>query len=298
MNRVFVLGNATIDVVMNSARLPSPGETLLAEGMVRCAGGKGLNQALSAANAGAVCVFAAPIGRDSEGAYLRDTIAGYPAVSANWIAMPYPTDYSSIWVAGSGENMIMSSARCAHALTPSQARAALADLAEGDALLVQGNLTAETTLEALGLARARAATTLLNTAPLAWDMRPCLALCDVAIANAVECSLIVGSADATALRAAGAGTALVTLGAEGASVAEATGIAHVSAPRVAAIDTAGAGDVFAGVVAALLVAGRSISFAAQAAVHAASLSVARRGTTASFPTPAELATIFTDLDAA
>ncbi|MCA3261294.1 MAG: ribokinase [Telmatospirillum sp.] len=297
MNRVFVLGNATIDVVLNAARLPGPGETCLAEGMVRCAGGKGLNQALAAANAGANCVFAAPIGSDSEAAYLRETVAGFHTISARWIAMPHPTDHSSIWVAGSGENMILSSAHCARALTSSQARTALADLAQGDTLLVQGNLTAESTREVLGLARARGAITLLNTAPIAWDMRACLALCDVVLANAVECALLVGSADASALRAAGAGTAIVTLGAKGATVAGAGGLEQVSAPPVAAIDTAGAGDVFAGVVAALLCEGRDIRFAAQAAVHAASLSVTRRGTTASFPTCDEMAAILANLDA-
>lgn len=296
MNRVFVLGNATIDVVLNAARLPNPGETLLAEHMVRCAGGKGLNQALAAANAGATCVFAAPIGNDSDGMYLRETVAGFPAIAARWIAMPHPTDHSSIWVAGSGENMILSSAHCAHTLTPSHARAALADLAQGDMLLVQGNLTAEATFEALGLARARGAATLLNTAPLAWDMRPCLALCDVVMANAVECSMIVGSADASALRAACAGTAIVTLGETGAAIASTAGLTHVSAPHVEAIDTAGAGDVLAGVAAALLCAGRPILFAAQAAVNAASLSVTRRGTTASFPTRAEMTAILSDLD--
>jgi ribokinase len=298
MSRVFLLGNATIDVVLNAARLPSPGETLLADDMVRCAGGKGLNQALAAANAGAACVFAAPIGNDSEAAYLQKTLAEYPAISARWITMPHPTDHSSIWVAGSGENMILSSSFCARALTPSQARIALADLAQGDTLLVQGNLTAETTLEALALARARGAVTLLNTAPLAWDMRPCIALSDVVLSNTVECSMIVGSTDASALRTACAGTAIVTLGAQGAAVAGTAGIAQVSAPRVAAIDTAGAGDVFAGVVAALLCSGQSIPFAVQAAVNAASLSVTRRGTTASFPTRAEMLTILSSLNKA
>lgn len=298
MNRVFVLGNATIDVVLNAPRLPNPGETLLADNMVRCAGGKGLNQALAAANAGAACVLAAPIGSDSDAAFLQDTIARFPDIAARWIAMPHPTDHSSIWVAGSGENMILSSANCARALTTAQARMALADLAAGDALLVQGNLTAEATLAALALARERGAVTLLNTAPLAWDMRPCLALCDVVLANAVECALLVGSADAAALCAAGAKTACVTLGAQGAAIAGPLGLAHVSAPRVAALDTAGAGDVFAGVVAALHCAGRSTVVAAQAAVRAASLSVTRRGTTASFPTRAEMASILSDLDAA
>ena len=71
---------------------------------------------LAAAIAGADCVFAGPIGCDSDAAYLKETVAGFPTVAARWIEMPHPTDHSSIWVAGSGENMILSSARCAHAL--------------------------------------------------------------------------------------------------------------------------------------------------------------------------------------
>ena len=76
MSRVLVIGNATIDVVQRVARLPSAGETLLGAPPARCAGGKGLNQAIAAARAGAAVTFVAPIGDDAEGQTLRTTLAG------------------------------------------------------------------------------------------------------------------------------------------------------------------------------------------------------------------------------
>jgi ribokinase len=64
MTRVLAFGNATVDIIQRIARFPAKGETLLAEGLLRCPGGKGLNQAVAAARARASTTLVAPIGRD------------------------------------------------------------------------------------------------------------------------------------------------------------------------------------------------------------------------------------------
>jgi sugar/nucleoside kinase (ribokinase family) len=75
MSQVLVLGNATLDVIQRVARLPLPGETVLAQGLTRCAGGKGLNQAVAASRTGAATRLAAPAGRDADAAFVAAALA-------------------------------------------------------------------------------------------------------------------------------------------------------------------------------------------------------------------------------
>lgn len=292
MSRVIVLGNATIDLILDVDRLPAPGETLLAGGLLRCAGGKGLNQAIAAARAGAGTTLIAPVGDDADAAFLRSVVESEGSgLTPQWQVTDRPTDLSTIWVASSGENAIVSSAACARALTPSQAEELLAGLAPRDLLLLQGNLTAATTFAAMRRGRAVGARVVLNTAPIDWDMREALALADVVIANEPEALALTGAegrAAVSALREAGPAVAVLTLGERGALVDEGQGVTTVPAPKVIAIDAAGAGDVMVGVLVAELAALRPMTEAVALAVAAASLSVTRRGTVPSFPTPSEI----------
>jgi ribokinase len=289
---VFVLGNATLDVIQHVERLPKPGETLLARSLQRCGGGKGLNQALMAARSGASVRLAAPLGDDADGLWLRRQLETESGLTCTWIAVPAPTDMSAIWVDDGGRNVIVSSAAAAMSLTPAHAIQALADMTAADLLLVQGNLSLATTEVALRLARDRGARTLLNTAPIAWDMRPLLRFCSLVIANEVEAEELAARPAAEAsdwLRAAGAAAVIVTLGGQGALVDDGTAQEILSAPQVAVVDTSGAGDVLVGVLAAELAAGRPLLGAAGLAIAAASLSVTRAGTTSSFPSAADMA---------
>jgi ribokinase len=291
MSRVFVLGNATVDIILDVARLPAPGETLLAGGLLRCAGGKGLNQAVAAARAAAPTTLVAPVGEDADAALLRATLTPEGGLDVRWRTVAQPTDVSTIWVAASGENAIVSSAACARALHPGDVADLLGDLESADVLLVQGNLTAATTLAAMLHGRDNGARVVLNTAPIAWDMSEALALADIVVANEPEASALTGRTGEAAVRAllaAGPASAVLTLGARGALLASDRGVAAIPAPMVAAIDTAGAGDVMVGTLAAEVAARREILDAVALAVSAASLSVSRRGTSPSFPTPSEI----------
>ncbi len=290
MGLVHVIGNATVDLIQRVARLPRPGETLLASGMTRCAGGKGLNQAVAAARTGAKTRLTAPVGRDAEAAFLADAIAAEKGLVADWLTHPAATDLSVIWVAEGGENAIVSSADCARSLSPQQAEQACEGLGAGDILLMQGNLTAETTCAAARAAAGRGARCILNTAPIAWDMRDALPLFDIVIANAGEAAALSdGSGDPVgALLGQGVELAIITLGPQGVMVGAKSGAQLIPAPKVTAIDTAGAGDVFAGTLAGLLAQGADLPEAAAVAVRAASLSVTRQGTTLAFPTCAEI----------
>jgi ribokinase len=292
MRRVFVVGNATLDCVQTVARLPQPGETLLCDSLQRCAGGKGLNQAIASARTGAPTVLVAPVGDDSDGALLRKTVADEAGLEARWIASDEPTDYSAIWVSADAENVILSSAAAARGLSRPQVFRKLEDFQAGDLLLMQGNLPAALTAATAGNARHRGGMLILNTAPIAWDMEPVLGLFDIVVANAGETRALVGSCgrDGAADLGARAGRmAVVTLGAEGAIMWRQGETMAVEAPQVEAVDTAGAGDVLAGALAGGLACGLDIEMALRAAVAAASVAVTRRGTVPSFPSRAEMA---------
>ncbi|TFF24806.1 ribokinase [Jiella endophytica] len=291
MTTVHVLGNATVDVVQRVGRLPAPGETLLSAGLERCAGGKGLNQAVAAARAGARTRLNAPIGKDADATFLRDALCGEAGLSVEWRVLEAPTDISSIWVSADGENMIVSSAASATGLAAAEALAALSAMEEGDILVLQGNLSAETTMAAASFARDRGARVILNTAPIAWDMRPLLPLADVLVANGPEARHITGLSTAEAVQALlghGCRTVVVTRGAEGAWLGNGDGLVALSAPKVSPVDTAGAGDVAVGTLAAMLAEGLALSEALGIALKAASLSVTRPGTMPSFPTADEI----------
>ncbi len=292
MSCVTVFGNATVDLLQRVAAFPRPGETVLSEGTERCAGGKGLNQALAASRAGASVRLIAAIGEDTDGAFLRTALASEDGLTVDWCMTAAPTDMSSIWIADTGENMIVSSAACARGLREDEALAMLAPVAPGDVLVLQGNLTDFMTMAAARFGRARGARVILNTAPIAWDMRPLLQVVDIIVANQPEARSLTGEAGEAALTqllAFGAGCAVVTHGAAGAMFSTGSSIATIPAPAVEAIDTAGAGDVTVGTLAAGIAAGEPVANALSLAIAAASLSVTRPGTSPSFPTRAEMA---------
>jgi ribokinase len=289
---VLVIGNATVDISFEVERLPRPGETLLARSRTVDAGGKGLNQAIAARRAGAAVRYLAAIGDDPAGQVLRDRLAA-EGLLADLLVRPGPSDESIICLAPGGDNCIVSTDAMAKSVSFEDATGHLAALASGDILLMQGNLSRATTAGCLEQARACRVKTLLNPAPIAFDYAGLWPLVDCAIVNQVEDRELTGETEpraaAAALRAAGAGRVVVTLGADGALIVDAIGEATIPAEPVAAIDTTGAGDVFCGVLAAGLDLGLDALSAARWAVRAATLSVTRRGTTAAFPSADQLA---------
>jgi len=289
---VHVVGNATVDITYRVRQLPRPGETLLAFERRIDAGGKGLNQAIAAARASAEVRLIAAIGADPASAVLRDRLAGETDLEALLLEAPFVSDESLIIVADGGENAIVSTHACATWLDGDRALAALGVLAAGDTLLLQGNLSVAATAACLDYGRARGLRTVFNPAPLHDDVGPLLHLVDLVIVNEVEATTIAGIEDpgaaAAAIRAHSGGSVLLTEGAGGCRLFRGDAERHFPAPPVRAVDTAGAGDVFTGVVTARLAQGASLEAATGLAVRAAALAVTRPGTSGSFPMRREI----------
>jgi ribokinase len=173
----------------------------------------------------------------------------------------------------------------------------------GDVVLVGHEIPTETATEALRLARAAGATTILNPAPATGVTLDMLALGDIVTPNegeAAELLAIQGDTEAMGpeplARLAGGGLVLITLGSRGAVLVGADGQERLPAPAVTVVDTTGAGDTLNGALAAGLAAGLSATEAARRAVVAASLAVTRAGAREGMPTAGELEVALTRAD--
>lgn len=293
MSRVLVLGNAGMDLSLRVPRLPRPGETLMAGSFTRAPGGKGLNQAVTAARAGAETWFLAPIGGDPDGRFIAELLAAEGFASLRLITVPNAaTDVSFILVGADAENSIVTAGPCADALDEALAAEFASGAAPGDVMLLQGNLPLASTLTAACKAAGRGGRVLLNPAPLRWRVTPVLAHCAAVVANQGEAAEITGHADpweaATALRAMGPMLAVVTLGAAGCLYADPAGEHALPAVPAQAVDTTGAGDTFCGVLGACLARGWPASDSLAAAQRAAAITVGRPGAYAALPRREEL----------
>ena len=311
MGKVVILGVFVADTAYRAARQPRMGETILGLSFALGPGGKGSNQAVASAMAGAETHFISRLGRDpfAEMALATWAKAGViPAVSQH--ADSY-TGAAYIFIeAATGNNAIIVSPGAAAqiAVADVEAQAALISVADVDAqaALIAGADVFVTQLEqpipvalhALRLARAAGVRTILNPAPAATLPAGMLGYCDYVTPNESEAEGLTGIkvtgvetavVAARALRAAGAGAAIITLGENGALYHDATQTLHV--PAIIAgpvVETTGAGDAFNGGFAAALAGGADPITSVRFGAATAGISVTRPGTAPSMPARAEI----------
>jgi ribokinase len=294
--RIWVIGNAAVDESLTVEAWPAPGMSVFAANTGRDLGGKGANQALILARCGVDVGFLTLVGDDEAGAWVLATLAAEGIADLRASRTATGTDRSVILVGPAGENAIVTTVDCAASLTPDDVRAALVGATPGDALLVQGNLTLEATRAALSGARAGGLATAFNPSPIRDGFAALLPLVDLLIVNLHEARSLSGEGDpsaaAKALRRAGAGVVVVTLGGDGVLAETADGSITVPAAAAEVVDTTGAGDTFAGVLIARWTrAGVLRPADVAAAAAAAAITVGRRGTRAAFPSREELAAL-------
>jgi ribokinase len=251
---VCVVGSLNIDLVTTVETHPQPGETVRGTGLDRLPGGKGANQALAAARAGARTLLCGRIGADGTG--YRDGLAerGVDCAGVRTVA-DTPSGHALIAVDGHGENTIIVIPGANAALTPADVDGHAAAISAADVLLLQLEIPMAAVLRAAEVARRAGVRVLLNPSP--WSVPPAELL-------AVADPLVVNEHEAARLPAGGAGSVCVTLGDRGARWGELT------APAVPGdvVDTTGAGDSFAGALAAALAAGESEADALRLAIAA------------------------------
>jgi ribokinase len=265
-----VVGNACLDVTYHLDRLPTPGETLVAREVVTDLGGKGLNQAIAASRAGAEVHLIAAVGNDATAGKIKAALHEEGMDEGGLIVAEGMGDESLLLLDPQGENLIVSHTERARALTPSQVESSMV---RGELLLLQGNLSQETTFHAMKLARAANMRIAVNPSPFQdWfkNMPPV----DLIIANQGE---------ADALGRMRSDIAVVTLGRQGCRLRRGDGEVTIQAPQIRAVATSGAGDVFAGTFVAEWLLSGEPERAARLAVAAASDKATRHGTLSAFP---------------
>jgi ribokinase len=284
---ILVIGNCTVDLSFMVPRFPRAGETLLASDKAMDLGGKGANQAVAAGRFGADARLAAPIGRDPDGEWAVRRLAGEGIGHDDLLRTSAATDLSLIYITPDGENSIVSSHGAAASASVDWVQAIVGAASEGTILLMQGNLSLETTRAALKAARERGLTTVLNPAPIQYAYDNIFPFTDILVLNETEAMDLGGEAEpiasAKALHSSGISTVIVTLGARGAVAFTDKETIEIASSPVVALDTVGAGVVFCGTLVATLGRKTSVHLAMRVAVDAATLSVTRRGTQSAFP---------------
>jgi ribokinase len=293
---VVVIGSYVQDLAFRCARFPSAGETVVGT-FALGPGGKGSNQAVAAARAGAPTCFIGAVGDD---AFATEARRFYRAerIDVRFAIKPrHATGTAAIMVNASGENEIVVALGANAALSARDLDSRL--LRDARVVVVQHETDLATNAYALRLARRAGVTTILNPAPMRADFdRAVLEHVDVLIPNESEFAALTGTklrspspARFHALcRALGVPTVIVTLGARGCFVSQPAGHAYIPGRRdLDVVDTTGAGDAFVGGFAAGLVkfSGDTLA-AARFANAAAALSVTKHGTSSSMPRAAEI----------
>ena len=297
---LVVIASSMVDMICYADVLPSAGQTITGTDFVLGFGGKGANQAVMARRLGSEVHLTACLGDD---VFAHMALDHYGREGLDLDGVRTVPDVTSgvapIWVDSTGENRIVVVPGANAHLSSEQAAEAVERPAQVDVVLSQMEVPQRATVAAFAAARRRGATTILNPAPALPPVSELLDLTDWIVLNESEFTTLTGTPvgpvpESDPALVAGAETlrarAVLTLGAAGAAIIDAGEVSRIKAPRMTqVVDTTGAGDAFVGAFAHLIGAGVPPESACRIACDCASLSVTRRGTQASFPTPEEAA---------
>lgn len=282
---VVVVGSANEDLSLPVARLPQAGSTVLAGGLSTGPGGKGANQAVAAAQAGARTVFVGALGQDERGDRILENFTRQSVDTAHVRRVLEPTGLAVVVRDEAGQNVIVVAPGANMTLTPDVVEHALSDLTASDVVVLQCEIARPAIEEAIRRAASAGAMVLLNLAP-PLDLDPVLLeSLDLLIVNESEArALLPAQHDGEPVdlarevrRIAGCAT-IVTLGDQGAVISSAEVAQHVPATPVSDVrDSTGAGDVYVGSLAAHLLAGDDILEAMRQASCRAAESVSTEG---------------------
>ncbi|MEU4111697.1 ribokinase [Streptomyces sp. NPDC048208] len=296
MTHIVVLGSTNMDLVTYVAKAPQRGETVTGREFRTIPGGKGANQAMAAARAGATVSLIGAVGNDAYGARLRDNLE-HSGVDTDFLrTVEGPSGTAHIVVDDEGGNSIVvvpgANGTVDH-LSPGDEGL----IASADALLLQLEVPLAAVVAGAEAARRHGVRTVLTPSPAQPLPEELLSVTDVLVPNEYEAVTLTGRTDP--LDAAVGLLELVpevvlTLGEAGCLyVSRDTEPLAVPAHQVAAVDSTGAGDTFAGAYAVAVAEEKPLREALYWAAAAAALSVQREGASASMPYRPEIEAQYT-----
>jgi ribokinase len=292
---ILVIGSSNMDMIVKSASLPRPGETVIGGAFSMAPGGKGANQAVAAARLGGHVTFVTCLGDDEFGRGLRRLYErdGIDTSRVQMLAQTH-TGVAFILVDSRGENMISVASGANARFTPERLQVLERLEPTPRWVLLQLEIPLATVEAAAAWAKRCGAGVILDPAPAPAAGLPSSLLCfvDILTPNEIEAGTLVGRTVATLDDAIAAGRTLidrgtreviVKLGERGGVCVSTSGHWMYPTPRVEAVDTTAAGDCFAGALAVGLSEGMSTREAAAFAARAAAISVTRMGAQSSLP---------------
>jgi ribokinase len=292
--RIVVVGSSNTDLVITVSRLPAPGETIAGGPLQRFGGGKGANQAVAAARAGARVTFIGARGDDDFGRAAAEALRRENIDLTHFTVRRNAGSGVALIVVGGAEreNQITIARSANDLLQPADVSRASAAIARAGAVVAQLEIPLAAVRRTAALAWKHRVPFILNPAPVRELPAALLRQVAVLVPNEHEAAHLTGERDprraAKHLLRAGCRAVVITLGAKGALVADGDAVRILPAPRVRPVDTVGAGDCFTGWIAAGMAEGLPLLESAARAIRAASISVTRQGAQPSLPSRREI----------
>lgn len=288
--KIYNLGSLNIDYVYAVDHFVSAGETLASDGMNIFPGGKGLNQSIALARAGAQVIHGAVIG--SDGGFLLETLAESGVDTARIQRVDGSCGHAIIQVDPNGQNCILLFAGTNHRISKDYMDTFLADACAGDILVLQNEVNGlDMIFEAAHKKKMNIA---FNPSPFREELKKLpLSYVKWWFCNEIEGEALFGSSDPMQIVenfvAQYPGSCLIlTLGSNGSIFADGKTLVKQPIFPTKAVDTTAAGDTFTGYFLASVTAGKTVEQALEAASRAASVTVSRKGASESIPYAREL----------
>jgi ribokinase len=291
--KIIVAGSMNMDMVVKTSHIPQPGETVLGGTFFMNPGGKGANQAIAVSRLGAEVAFIGKIGDDIFGRQSSQLFEDEGVDIAGLVAdKDQPSGIALITVDEKGENSIVVAPGANARLYPVDVERSFENYPEAQILLVQLEIPLDTVQFAAELAKKQGVKVILNPAPANKSVSDFYTLIDIITPNVTEAEMLTGvkitDSDsalvaAKKLRSFGVPTVIITLGGSGAILLDGEEFHHIDAPKVTAVDTTAAGDVFNGALAVAISEGKPLPEATAFACKAASIAVTKLGAQASIP---------------
>jgi ribokinase len=291
MNKILVIGSSNTDMVIKTERFPNPGETIIGGEFFMFPGGKGANQAVAAARMGGKVDFICKVGNDIFG---KQAIEGFKKEEINTEFIKIDESSASgvalITINGEGENEIVVASGSNGNLNEDDVLSSESAFENAEIVLLQLEIplrTVEFVVE-----KAKNKKVVLNPAPAQKINDETLKNLYLITPNETEAEILTGikvesdesiNSAASELLKKGIQNVIITLGSKGAFFKNSDESFYISVPKVTAIDTTAAGDIFNGALVVALNDGKNWKNAIELACQAASISVTRMGAQASAP---------------
>ncbi|MEZ6133161.1 MAG: ribokinase [Planctomycetaceae bacterium] len=295
---VVVLGSINMDLVIRCAKLPSPGETLMAESSSEFCGGKGANQAVAAARAGAVVNMIGRVGNDSFANRLIGNLQNEHVLCDHVTATAEtPSGLAVVSVDDAGENSIIVVPGANGRVSVSDVEAAADVIRTADILLVQLEVPVSSVVAAIRIARAGGVRVILDPAPAPATVPDELLDVTLICPNETEAAALTGltlnsseqqEAAVRQLHQRGAANVALTLGDKGTLLFDGRTFQQIPSIVVDVVDTTAAGDAFAGALAVYWAETRPLADAVRRANVAGAIAASRHGAQPGMATAAEI----------